>query len=188
MTHPDQHSFPPASPRVLEAARKVRVAVFDVDGVLTDGKLYYGNHGEELKTFNTQDGLGIKLLQKSGIKTGIITARNSEIVKRRASELGIDYLLQGREDKLTALEELMREHFPLLSLKEVAYMGDDLPDLPAIRSAGLGMTVANACVTVARYADWQSACSGGSGAVRESIELILGAQDKFDTVLQDYLL
>ena len=176
-----------ASPHILSAARNIKAVILDVDGVLTDGKLYYGNQGEELKTFNTQDGLGIKLLQRAGIKVGIITARNSQLVSRRAAELSLDYLIQGREDKLSALEELRADHSLPFTLAEIAYMGDDLPDLPVIRQVGLGMTVANASTTVAQYADWQSIFPGGAGAVREAAEMILGAQDKLDTVLAEYL-
>ena len=183
---PSDSIEPAATPEVLAAAQKIKAVILDVDGVLTDGKLYYGNKGEELKTFNTQDGLGIKLLQRAGIKVGIITARNSPVVSRRATELGIDYLIQGREDKLIALKELLSDHALATSLTEIAYMGDDLPDLPAIRKVGLGMTVANASTTVAQYADWQSSFPGGSGAVREAAELILSAQNKLADVLAEY--
>lgn len=168
-----------------DAARKIRLLVLDVDGVLTDGRLYYGNSGEELKAFHIQDGLGIKLLQRQGIEVAIITGRTSALLERRTRELGIERVIQGREDKLTALEELRRQH--PLPLEAIAYMGDDLPDLAAIRTVGLGMTVANGSTTVARHARWQSSRKGGEGAVREAAEFILDAQGKLDDAVEPYL-
>ncbi|MDZ7784419.1 MAG: HAD-IIIA family hydrolase [Halioglobus sp.] len=148
--------------------------VLDVDGVLTDGRLYYGDNGEEFKAFNIRDGLGIKLLQQAGVPVAIITGRVSDIVSRRARELGIEEIIQGREDKREALLELCRGHG--LTLEECAYMGDDLPDLGAIVAAGLGMSVADACPAVREAADWRSSLAGGCGAVREACEFILGAR------------
>lgn len=164
------------------AARAIRLAVFDVDGVLTDGKLYYGADGSEHKAFHVRDGLGIKLLQRAGIQVAIITGRNSPSVSRRAAELGIDHLLQGREDKLEALRELLTAHFRTWGddLSAVAYMGDDLPDLPAICAVGLGMTVADACPAVLAKALWCSVRPGGAGAAREAAEFILRARQRFD--------
>jgi len=159
----------------LEAtAAGIKLLALDVDGVLTDGSIYYGNSGEELKAFNIKDGLGIKLLQRAGVTVAIITGRSSDLLKRRASELGIDAVIQGREDKLTALRELTAELD--IALGECAYIGDDLPDLSAIRAAGVGMTVADANATVAAHADWQSASAGGRGAVREACEYLLRAR------------
>ena len=116
-----------------QKAAAVKLLALDVDGVLTDGRIYYGNRGEELKAFNIKDGLGIKLLQRSGVQVAIITGRQSEIVARRARELGIDAVVQGREDKLVALRELCGQL--QLGLEQCAYMGDDLPDLGAIAAA-----------------------------------------------------
>ena len=166
----------------IAAARGVRLAVFDVDGVLTDGRLYYGADGNEYKAFHVRDGLGIKLLQRAGIPVAIITGRDSPSVSRRAAELGIDHLLQGREDKLQALRELLSDQFRAWAgeLAAIAYMGDDLPDLPAIRAVGLGMTVADACPAVRAGARWCSVCPGGAGAAREAAEFILRAQQRFD--------
>lgn len=164
------HSVAPAEQR----AAAIRMLVLDVDGVLTDGRIYYGNAGEELKTFNIKDGLGIKLLQSVGIRVAIITGRQSEIVARRARELGIVDLIQGREDKRQALQELCQKLG--VEPSECAYMGDDLPDLGAIKDCGLGMTVADASETVARAALWQSNKPGGAGAVREACEFILNAR------------
>jgi 3-deoxy-D-manno-octulosonate 8-phosphate phosphatase (KDO 8-P phosphatase) len=166
----------------VAAARGIRLAVFDVDGVLTDGRLYYSSDGNEQKAFHVRDGLGIKLLQRAGIRVAIITGRNSPSVSRRAEELRIDYLLQGREDKLEALRELMATHFPAWDndLAAVAYMGDDLPDLPAICAVGLGITVADASPVVLAKARWHTIRPGGAGAAREAAEFILRAQQRSD--------
>lgn len=166
-------------------ARNIRLLVLDVDGVLTDGHLWFGNNGEELKAFDIQDGLGIKLLARGGIATAIITGRRSALVTRRAQELGIQHVLQGREDKQQALIELCADLG--LNPAEIAYMGDDLPDLGAIRSAGLGLVPANAHSFVASHADHRTARSGGHGAVREACELILASQGKLDALLESYL-
>ena len=174
-----------ASPKsVIDAAQKIKLLLLDVDGVLTDGKIYYGNSGEEMKGFDIQDGLGIKLLQKGNIQVGIITGRMSSLLQRRADELGINPVIQGREDKLTVLNELL----PSLdiTLDEIAFIGDDLPDLAVIKKVGLGITVANASSTLAAKADWQTACTGGNGAVREVAEMILTAQGKFSEIVRQY--
>ena len=166
-------------------ARNVRLLVLDVDGVLTDGHLWFGNSGEELKAFDIQDGLGVKLLARGGIATAIITGRRSALVTRRAQELGIQHLLQGREDKQQALIELCADLG--LNPAETAYMGDDLPDLGAIRAAGLGIAPANAHAFVAKHADLRTSRAGGHGAVREACELILASQGKLDALLESYL-
>ena len=153
------NTIPPA---VTAAAKKIKLLLLDVDGVLTDGRLYYGNSGEEMKAFNIQDGLGIKLLQKGGVQVGIITGRISKLLQRRADELGIDPLIQGREDKLTALNELLQNM--RIEMDEIAFMGDDLPDLAVIRRVGLGITPANGSSTNAKQADWQTNNAGGQGA------------------------
>ena len=168
----------------FKAAQKVKLVLLDVDGVLTDGRLYYGNAGEELKAFDIQDGLGIKLLQNAGIKVGIITGRSSVLVERRAKELGIDHLIQGREDKLTALNELLEKI--TFEFEEIAFVGDDLPDLAIIRRVGLGITPANGNHLIASQALWQTKKSGGNGAVREVAELILSAQGKLESMLALY--
>ncbi len=165
-------------------AAVVRLLVLDVDGVLTDGLIYYGNSGDELKTFNIKDGLGIKLLQKAGVKVAIITGRQSEIVARRARELGIEDVVQGREDKCQALLELCQRHG--IELQECAYMGDDLPDLGAIVAAGLGMTVADASATVHEAAQWRSRYNGGCGAVREACEFILTAKGAWSALVAGF--
>ena len=168
----------------IEAAKNIKLVLLDVDGVLTDGRLYYGNSGEELKAFDIQDGLGIKLLQKGGVKVGIITGRRSALLQRRAEELAISPLVQGREDKWLALNELIEDLG--VSLEEIAFVGDDLPDLAVIKRVGLGITPANGSHIVASQADWQTKNSGGDGAVREVAELILSAQDKLESILAAY--
>lgn len=172
------------APEVIEAAKKIKLLLLDVDGVLTDGRLYYGNSGEEMKAFNIQDGLGIKLLQQGGIQVGIITGRVSALLQRRADELDINPVVQGREDKLTALNELLETMD--IALQEIAFMGDDLPDLAVIRRVGLGITPANGSTTLVQQAHWQTSTSGGSGAVREVAEMILSAQGKLDSILAAY--
>lgn len=170
---------------VIRKAKQIQLLVTDVDGVLTDGRLYFGNSGEELKAFSILDGLGIKLLRDSGIDTAIITGRRSELVARRARELNITRIYQGREDKRQALEEICADL--KLPLSAVAYVGDDLPDLAAIRAAGLGVAVANAHPFVAQHADWQTSSAGGSGAVRETCELIMKAQGTLNASWERFL-
>ena len=165
-------------------AAAIRLLALDVDGVLTDGRIYYGNSGEELKSFNIKDGLGIKLLQKSGVKVAIITGRQSEIVDRRARELGIEDVVQGRDDKKQALLELCQR--AQLDIGECAYMGDDLQDLSAVVAAGLGLTVADASAPVREAADWISVAPGGGGAVREACEFILTARGEWPDRVSDY--
>lgn len=171
--------------RALEKASQISLLALDVDGVLSDGRLHYGNSGEETKAFYTADGLGIKMLQAQGVQVAIITGRSSDIVARRARELGIAHLVQGRDDKLQALRELIETLD--LDMSQVAYMGDDLPDLSAIQAAALGMTVADGDEFVASHADWRSQHPGGRGAVREACEFILQAQDKLEAVRGSYL-
>lgn len=162
----------------------IRLLALDVDGVLTDGRIYYSNSGDELKAFNIKDGLGIKLLQQAGVTVAIITGRQSEIVTRRARELGIENVVQGREDKHQALLELCRVNG--FSIEQCAYMGDDLPDLGAIKAAGLGMTVADASSTVRDAADWCSRYDGGCGAVREACEFILSAKGVWSALAAEF--
>ena len=149
----------------------IRLLVMDVDGVMTDGKVTYTSDGQELKSFNIKDGLGIKRANASGIETAIITARTSPMVERRVLELSITYLIQGREDKLTALADLVRQMN--LSLDQVAYIGDDLTDLTAIESVKLGACPADAAIEVRSKADWVSSRVGGDGCVRELCDLLV---------------
>lgn len=181
--------------KLLNRAKKIRLLLLDVDGVLTDGRLYYGNNGEELKAFNIQDGLGIKLLQRNGIQVGIITGRSSELLARRASELGIELVVQGREDKLTALQEILEgtqetkkdDRHTSYQMEQIAFLGDDLPDVAVIRRVGLGVAVANATSFVVENAHWQTKTKGGDGAVRELTEMLLQAQGKLESTHSNYL-
>lgn len=177
--------MPELSSSNQQKARAIRLLVLDVDGVLTDGRLWYDNSGEELKAFHIQDGLGIKLLQGTGVAVAIITGRQSALVARRAAELGIRHVIQGREDKLLALRGLCNELD--IALHEVAYVGDDLPDLSAIRSVGLGLTVADGRELIATHAAYRTNRPGGFGAVREVCELIMQAQGTLDGVFARYL-
>jgi 3-deoxy-D-manno-octulosonate 8-phosphate phosphatase (KDO 8-P phosphatase) len=160
----------------------LQLLALDVDGVLSDGRLYYTDQGEEFKSFNIRDGLGIKLLQRAGITVAIITGRSSAMVAKRAAELGITHVVQGREDKLDALQDLCRNL--QIDLSNVAYMGDDLPDRKAIMAVGLGATVADAASDVAAIADWQSKLPGGQGAVRELAEAWLRSLNLWDTLIE----
>ncbi|EQM70980.1 HAD family hydrolase [Pseudomonas solani] len=170
---------------LLQRAKAIRLAVFDVDGVLTDGKLYFLVDGSEFKTFNTLDGHGIKMLINSGVRTAIISGRSTPVVERRARNLGIQHLYQGREDKMVVLDELLAELG--LEYAQVAYLGDDLPDLPVIRRVGLGMAVASADGFVRQHAHGTTQARGGEGAAREFCELIMRAQGSLDAAQAAYL-
>ena len=177
-----QHSL---TPQLQTKLASVSLAVFDVDGILTSGQLLFLPDGQEVKQFNTLDGLGMKLLLNAGIEVGIITGRTSPQVKKRADSLGLTYLIQGREDKLTALEEIWAESTH--TAKTTAYIGDDWPDLSAIRHCTFGATVPNGHPLVAQHADWCTSRKGGEGAAREFCELILAAQNKLHAIEQSYL-
>lgn len=173
------------SNELLQRARAIKLAIFDVDGVLTDGRLYFLPDGSEFKTFNTLDGHGIKMLIASGVQSAIISGRKTPVVERRAQNLGIQHLFQGREDKLVVLDGLLAELS--LSYEQVAYLGDDLPDLPVIRRVGLGMAVASADSFVRQHAHGVTQARGGEGAAREFCELILRAQGNLDAAQAAYL-
>jgi 3-deoxy-D-manno-octulosonate 8-phosphate phosphatase (KDO 8-P phosphatase) len=170
---------------LLQRTQAIKLAIFDVDGVLTDGKLYFLVDGSEFKTFNTLDGQGIKMLINSGVRTAIISGRKTPAVERRAQNLGIQHLYQGREDKLDVLDELLAELG--LSYEQVAYLGDDLPDLPVIRRVGLGMAVASANQFVREHAHGVTQARGGEGAAREFCELIMRGQGTLDAAQSAYL-
>lgn len=170
---------------LVERARRIRLAIFDVDGVLTDGRLYFMPDGTEFKSFNTLDGHGIKMLRASGVEVAIISGRQSPLVEKRAANLGIAHLIQGREDKLNALTEL-RERVPV-ELEQIAFLGDDLPDLPVMRRVGLGVAVASADGFVRENAHGVTVAAGGQGAAREFCELIMRAQGTLDQARAAYL-
>lgn len=175
----------PAEADAPARARAIRLAAFDVDGVLTDGALYFTDAGEEFKAFNVQDGHGIRMLQESGVAVAIITSRSSKLVANRARNLGIAHLYQGVQDKRSAMEELLR----ILGMDWAAasYMGDDVIDLPVLRRCGLAASVPEAPALVRRHAHYVTRAGGGRGAVREYAEFVMHAQGTLDTVLAQYL-
>lgn len=164
--------------------KKCQLVVTDVDGVLTDGSVSYTSAGDEIKTFNIKDGLGFKLIQNAGITTAIITGRTSAMVERRAKELGIQHLIQGREDKGLALEALCNELG--IAMQHCLYLGDDLPDLSAIVLAGIGVAPADAHPAIKQQADYCCALAGGKGAFRETSELLLEARGLLSQTYSDY--
>jgi 3-deoxy-D-manno-octulosonate 8-phosphate phosphatase (KDO 8-P phosphatase) len=167
-----------------ERCRAIRLILCDVDGVLTDGGIVLDNQGIEAKRFHVRDGMGIRLWRKAGYSFGLITHRSSHIVKTRAAELGIDILRQGIDDKLAAMQAILRE--ARLTPQHVCYLGDDLPDMKVVCAAGLGVAVADACAELRQAAHYITSAPGGSGAVRETIELILKAQARWEDLIQAY--
>jgi 3-deoxy-D-manno-octulosonate 8-phosphate phosphatase (KDO 8-P phosphatase) len=158
----------------LARAREIRLALFDVDGVLTDGRLYYGPSGEALKVFNILDGHGLKMLAQSGVATGLLSGRRSEAAAARAAELGMAHVILGAEDKLARFEQLRGELG--LAAAQCAFMGDDLPDAAVLARCGLAAAVANAVPEVKAIAHLVTRNSGGNGAVREFCEFVMRAQ------------
>lgn len=171
--------------RLGEKLKKIVLAIFDIDGVFTDGKLYLSNSGEEMRSFHLHDGLGIKLLLKQGIEVAVITAKQSETVKLRCQSLGIQHIYQGYERKEPAYQELLQTL--QLSSEVVCYTGDDLPDLPLIKCSGVGIAVANAQAVLKEYADYVTHKAGGEGAVREVCDLILKAKSIYYSAIDNYL-
>lgn len=168
-----------------ERVSHIKLIVFDIDGVMTDGGLHYTDDGRELKTFNVQDGLGLKLLQRAGIELAIVTGRASGVVTGRATDLGIAHVFQGVTDKRAVVGELLEK----LGLRwaECAFMGDDLIDLPAMAQCGLAIAPANARPLVRDRAHAVTDSAGGHGAVREAAEFILAAQGRLEGLFADYL-
>lgn len=174
-----------ASADALERARRVRLMIFDVDGVLTDGRLWYGPGGEELKAFHSFDGHGMKMLAKSGVATALLSGRSSRAASLRAAELGVAHVLQGIENKLAAFEALLAR----LGLEPAAagFMGDELVDLPVLRRCGFACAPREAPELVRRHAHYRTEAAAGAGAVREVCELIMQAQGTLDEVRAPYL-
>ncbi|HEX8988724.1 MAG TPA: phenylphosphate carboxylase subunit delta [Rhodocyclaceae bacterium] len=168
----------------IEKAAKVRLMGFDIDGVMTDGRLYFSPRGDEMKAFFTRDGLGLKMLQRAGIRVAIITGRDSEIVTRRAANLGIDLVLQNVEDKKRAMEELLAGL--AMDFGEAGYMGDDVVDVAVMRACAFSATVPDGHVTARRWADYVARADAGRGAVREVCEYLLQAQGKLDGAFAHY--
>lgn len=170
---------------LAERASKIRLLVLDVDGVLTDGKLYFDHAGNELKAFNTRDGLGIKALQRVGIEIAVITGRKSAAVTTRMEQLAVQYVYQGREDKLSAFLDLLKKTG--VEEHEVCFAGDDWIDIPVLLRAGLAVTVADAEDEVKNRSHWITSRNGGDGAVREICNLILEAQSKQHIIMDEIL-
>lgn len=166
--------MPPSAADIDARAQKVRALLLDVDGVLTDGRLFYLPDGQEARVFSVRDGLGIQLLRASGLKVGWLSGKDTEVVRRRGTELGVELLLLGVDDKVEAFDRALEQ----LGVKadEVCYVGDDLPDLPLLRKAGLGCAVADAAPEVRAAANIILRANGGQGAVREACERLLKAR------------
>jgi 3-deoxy-D-manno-octulosonate 8-phosphate phosphatase (KDO 8-P phosphatase) len=171
--------------RLIARALRIRLALFDVDGVLTDGGIFLTRRGEETKRFNILDGLGLKMLAASGVELGIISGRKSAVVALRARETGITHVLQGVGDKLEAFQRLLKKRG--LTEEQTSFMGDDLPDLPVLRRCGLAFSVPNAPEIVRTHAHWVTQRSGGQGAVREVCEFLMQARGTLEQHMAAYL-
>jgi 3-deoxy-D-manno-octulosonate 8-phosphate phosphatase (KDO 8-P phosphatase) len=169
----------------LNRAKSIRLIAFDVDGIMTDGGLYLSDSGEEFKRFNSLDGHGLKMLKASGVETAIITGRTSRCVELRARNLGITHLYQGVENKLAAMQDLLKKLN--LDFDAAAFMGDDVVDLPVMRRAALALSVPEAPQTVLDHAHYVTRRNGGYGAVREVCEMLMAAQNTLDAQLAPYL-
>jgi 3-deoxy-D-manno-octulosonate 8-phosphate phosphatase (KDO 8-P phosphatase) len=162
----------------------IKLLLLDVDGILTDGRIIYDNQGNELKAFDVKDGHGLKMLQRADIQVGIITGRTSEVVTRRARELGVEILYQGALQKIEPYRKILKDHD--LKDDQVAYMGDDIVDLPILRRVGFSVTVADAVPDVIPLVDYVTLRSGGRGAVREVCDMILKACGRWDDLTTRY--
>jgi 3-deoxy-D-manno-octulosonate 8-phosphate phosphatase (KDO 8-P phosphatase) len=170
---------------VMEKAKKLKLLILDVDGVLTDGRLFFDNEGVEYKCFHARDGHGIKLLRLTGVEVAVISGRNSNSVALRMKNLGIEHVYQGHENKLSAFAEILEKTG--IKPDQAAHVGDDLLDLPIMMRVGLAIAVSDANFAVKERADWCTTLSGGQGAVREVCDLIMQAQGSFQSVLDSYL-
>jgi len=179
--------MPRSSASVSKRAKRIRLLLMDVDGVLTDGRIWLQSWPDgtahEIKGFSAYDGAGLKLARAAGLRTGVITGRESAAMTRRAKEVDMEFVYQGRGEKLPAYEEILRT--AKLKDDEVAYIGDDLPDLAILSRVGLAIAVANAVPEVKRAAHYVTKASGGNGAAREVVELLLKSQGKWKSVLKD---
>ena len=170
---------------VLTKAKNIKLVIFDVDGVLTDGSLFYGDDGQEYKAFNSRDGHNMKMLQQTGVQIGIITGRTSELVLHRMKNLNVQHIYQGKADKLPAFEDLVAKLG--LEAEQVAYVGDDVVDLPVMIRVGLAITVPNAHELARQHAHWVTNQGAGQGAARDVCEMIMKAQGTFETTIAEYL-
>jgi len=170
---------------LIEKAKKLKLLILDVDGVLTDGKLFFDNDGNEYKSFHARDGHGIKLLRQTGVEVAVISGRKSNSVALRMKSLGIEYVYQGHENKIAAFNEIIEK----LGIRpeQAAHVGDDVLDLPVMSRVGLAIAVQDANDAVKQRADWCTELAGGCGAVREVCDFIMQAQGTFDDVLSPYL-
>jgi 3-deoxy-D-manno-octulosonate 8-phosphate phosphatase (KDO 8-P phosphatase) len=170
---------------ILEKAAKIKLVIFDVDGVLTDGSLFIGDDGQEYKAFNSKDGHGIRMLQDGGVDVAIITGRVSNVVEHRVKDLGIKHVYQGKRQKLPAYEELVAK--VNLSHDEIAYVGDDVVDLPVMTKVGLAICVQDGHPFVKKHAHWITERGGGKGAGRDVCEMLLDAKGKLNDMLASYV-
>ncbi len=170
---------------IQERAARIKLLLMDCDGVLTDGRIWILENGEDQKAFHTRDGFGIDLLHRAGLKSGIISGRTSSALERRAQSLGVSYLWQGRDDKRQAFADTLAQ--TQVANQEVAFIGDDLTDLPLMVQSGLAIAVADAVAEVRERAHYVTNANGGYGAVREVVEFILKAQGRWDDLIKSYL-
>jgi 3-deoxy-D-manno-octulosonate 8-phosphate phosphatase (KDO 8-P phosphatase) len=170
---------------IVEKAKKLKLLILDVDGVLTDGKLFFDNQGNEYKSFHARDGHGIKLLRQTGVEVAVISGRKSNSVALRMKNLGIEYVYQGHENKQAAFDELIEKTG--ITPEQAAHVGDDLLDLPIMIKVGLAIAVNDANFAVKQRAHWCTTLPGGHGAVREVCDFIMQAQGHFDDIMNFYL-
>ncbi|MEY4719699.1 MAG: hypothetical protein RL563_2317 [Pseudomonadota bacterium] len=173
------------TPLQQQKIKPLKLLILDVDGVLTDGRLFFDDQGREYKCFHARDGHGIKLLRQSGVEVAVISGRQSNSVAIRMQNLGVSLVYQGHENKRAAFSEILQQ-LQLLP-EQVAHVGDDVLDLPVMTKVGFAVAVADANFAVKRHADWCTAANGGRGAVREVCDLIMQVQGTFDAALQAYL-
>ena len=171
--------------RITKIAQNIELVIFDVDGVLTPGTLFFDNNGQEYKGFNSKDGHGLRMLMECGVQAAIITGRQSQLVEHRMRDLGIEHVYQGYRDKRPAFESLLTATG--LNAEQIAYMGDDVIDLPVMSQAGLAIAVKDAHHFVIKHADYVTEATGGHGAAREAIEYILEAKGLLQDKLETYL-
>lgn len=169
-------------PKIIEKAKKIKLILMDVDGVLTNGIVYYFEDGNIARGFNVQDGMAIDLAHLANIQTGVISAKNSLSIKKRLQELNIKYIYLGYENKIDALEKIIIESN--INHQEIAYIGDDIIDIPVFKKVGLSIAVANATKLTKLAADYITYSKGGNGAIRESIEIILKSQNIFEKLIK----
>jgi len=171
--------------QILRKAKQLKLLILDVDGVLTDGRLFFDKNGDEYKCFHARDGHGIKLLRQTGVEVAVISGRKSKSVALRMKNLGVEYVYQGHENKIAAFNEIIQSMG--IKPEQAAHMGDDLLDLPIMVRVGLSIAVDDANDSVKDYADWCTKTQGGMGAVREVCDFIMQAQGTFDDVLKSYM-